>query len=90
MMSNENMSVEHVRARLLDLLNDLVLEIKAKERILPEMVLFARRPAGYMFVVPQALYEELLSLGVQPSMLRPTTFVPGGGVHRYVLTHSRE
>jgi hypothetical protein len=69
------------RDRLRAMVDNLVLDIRQKERVLPDMVKFAQVPAGHVFLMPQEVYNEYLRLGGHPRSTRPATVVQGMGVN---------
>ena len=69
------------RGRIFEMVDEMVLDIRAKEQLLPEMVNCVQVPAGYVFVMPQEVYDEYLRVGGHPRSARPVVVLPGMGVH---------
>lgn len=70
---------QSARDRLFSMIDDLVLDIREKELKLPGMIRFARVPAGFVFVMPQDVYNEYLRLGGHPRSARSVAAARGMG-----------
>jgi hypothetical protein len=77
---NGDLQNQSARDRLFSMIDDLVLDIREKELKLPEMIRFARVPAGFVFTMLQEDYREYLRLGGHPRWARPGAVVRGMGV----------